>query len=463
MPSATPPILRIAVIGTGPAGLSSAIALSELPNAHIRVYEKAGELKELGAGISVNHNGWKVLELLGIRDRVKGASTNPTVQRNAYNGEILFPGVPHDPNDVYEARRVRRLVLQEALAAKVPQGLIEFNKKLVALEDLGVEGVRVLFADGTETTADVVVGADGIRSVVRKHMVPDYPLDYAHQVGWRVLIPAERLQHIPDLPLTTTSWWYGKAKTLWLSPVDPPDEPQLHVEFTARVYSEPFVEGETVSWGKPVSNEKVFSRFSDCDPRLVETFRQVPEGSWTEFAAYAGPPLDSLIAWGKLVLVGDSSHPSAGGFGSGSAFAMEDSWTLARAIEYARATSPSASISATVAEALHIFDAIRKPYYREMQATHPQLVIDLISGHTDIPLRFEFRQSQKKVLEELGRKEYTDFDGDLRRRFSADGLGARRGKGFLSWVYETDIGKTWEEFIEKDRARWNVDSKTIRK
>ena len=81
MPSAVRPQLRIAVIGTGPGGLSSAIALSELPNVDLRIYEKAGELKNLGAGISVNLNGWKVLELLGIRDRVNGASTNPTVQR----------------------------------------------------------------------------------------------------------------------------------------------------------------------------------------------------------------------------------------------------------------------------------------------------------------------------------------------------------------------------------------------
>jgi salicylate hydroxylase len=81
MPSAISPPLRIAVIGTGPAGLSSAITLSGLPNVDLRVYEKAGELKNLGAGISVNHNGWKVLELLGIRDRINGASTNPTVQR----------------------------------------------------------------------------------------------------------------------------------------------------------------------------------------------------------------------------------------------------------------------------------------------------------------------------------------------------------------------------------------------
>lgn len=92
---------------------------------------------------------------------------NPTLlsTRNAYTGEIVDPGVPHDPSDAYEARRVKRLVLQEALAEKVPEGVIEFNKKLVGLKDLGTDGVRVLFEDGTETTVDLVVGADGIRSV----------------------------------------------------------------------------------------------------------------------------------------------------------------------------------------------------------------------------------------------------------------------------------------------------------
>ncbi len=112
-----------------------------------------------------------------------------------------------------------------------------------------------------------------------------------------------------------------------------------------------------------------------------------------EFAAYSGPPLDSLVAWGKLVLVGDASHPSAGkstfqisfphkrssqhqlrneltrfvspgGFGSGSAFAMEDGWTLAQAIAHAR--SASTSIADAVAEALRMFDAVRQPYYKKM-------------------------------------------------------------------------------------------------
>ncbi|KAK3897565.1 hypothetical protein C8A05DRAFT_38881 [Staphylotrichum tortipilum] len=428
-------LLRIAVIGTGPGGLSSAIALSELPNVDLRIYEKAGELKNLGAGISINLNGWKVLELLGIRGRVNGASTNPTVQRNAYTGEIVDPGVPHDPSDAYEARRVKRLVLQEALADKAPGHLIEFNKKLVGLEDLGKAGVRVSFEDGAERIVDLVVGADGIRSVVRQHMAPDYPLEYAYQIGWRCLVPAERLKDIPDLPLINTSWWYGKAKSLWLSPVDADLSNLTDIEFTARVFNEPPVPGETVSWGRRVSNAKVFSRFSDCDPRLIEVFNRVSEGNWTEFAAYAGPSMDSLTGWDKLVLVGDSSHPSAGGFGSGSAFAMADSWTLARAIEYARANATSDSIPSVVAEALRIFDTIRKPYYKAMA---------------------DFRKSQAAVLKEVGRKDYADFDGDLRKRFGSDGLGAKRGKGFLAFVYQNDIGQTWKEFVECDQARWKT-------
>lgn len=58
----------------------------------------------------------------------------------------------------------------------------------------------------------------------------------------------------------------------------------------------------------------------------------------------------------------------AGGFGSGSAFAMEDSWTLARAIEYARSIKGSDASPSVVAEALRVFDAIRKPYYKAMYA-----------------------------------------------------------------------------------------------
>ena len=63
-------VLRIAIIGGGPAGLGAAIALSALPDVRITLYEKARELREVGAGISIGYNCWKVLELLGAAEGV---------------------------------------------------------------------------------------------------------------------------------------------------------------------------------------------------------------------------------------------------------------------------------------------------------------------------------------------------------------------------------------------------------
>lgn len=72
LPSPPPELLRIAIIGAGPAGLGAAIALSKLPNLQVDVYEKATELREVGAGIRIGYNGWKVLGLLGAADGVRG-------------------------------------------------------------------------------------------------------------------------------------------------------------------------------------------------------------------------------------------------------------------------------------------------------------------------------------------------------------------------------------------------------
>ena len=72
LPSPPPDLLRVAIVGAGPAGLGAAIALSKLPNLQVDIYEKATELREVGAGIRIGYNGWKVLGLLGAADGVRG-------------------------------------------------------------------------------------------------------------------------------------------------------------------------------------------------------------------------------------------------------------------------------------------------------------------------------------------------------------------------------------------------------
>jgi salicylate hydroxylase len=72
LPSPPPDLLRVAIVGAGPAGLGAAIALSKLRDVEVNIYEKAMELREVGAGIRIGYNGWKVLELLGAADGVRG-------------------------------------------------------------------------------------------------------------------------------------------------------------------------------------------------------------------------------------------------------------------------------------------------------------------------------------------------------------------------------------------------------
>lgn len=165
--------LSIAIIGGGPGGLATAIAVSKLPFISVKLYEQAPEPREVGAGISIGRNAWNALNLLGAADGVKGGKIGFSWQRNGRTGEPvnLDSGSSaaladqHDDSR-YASIRARRTRLQAALLEKVPDGLIQFGKKLISIEDLEQgQGVRLGFKDGTETTADLVVGADGIRSV----------------------------------------------------------------------------------------------------------------------------------------------------------------------------------------------------------------------------------------------------------------------------------------------------------
>lgn len=81
MPTATPPLLRVAIIGGGPGGLGTAIALSALPNVQVDLFEQAKELREIGAGIRIGYNCWRVLELMGAAQDVKGHSKTQVLHR----------------------------------------------------------------------------------------------------------------------------------------------------------------------------------------------------------------------------------------------------------------------------------------------------------------------------------------------------------------------------------------------
>ncbi|KAJ6170964.1 FAD-binding monooxygenase [Penicillium chermesinum] len=393
----------VAIVGGGPGGIGAAIALSKLPFLQVTLFEKNPEPREAGAGISLSTNAWKVLDLLGASEGVKGGSKQNTYQRNAYTGKVISIA-EHPENSAGEHRgsiRARRTRLQRELLSKVPEGIIQYGKKLIRQEDLPTAGVGLHFQDGTYFVADLVIGADGLHSVVRRTLFPDHELRFTGNTQWHIT--------------SATGWWWGEQGHVYFSDVD--DETETddpYFEITVRSYIEEFTAGETVSWGIPASNAKVASRVLQFDERVQQAVGAVPEGQWREFSAYAGPRLAEIIGWNKVALVGDASHPLSGAFGSGATFAMEDAWILSRALEHTHLSSEP------IKNALEIFNHIRTPYYDRMCGSHL---------HQQCP------------------SEGGDFDDFLQAKVDMFINGDK------DFIYKNDIEKVWREYLQEGQAK----------
>ena len=169
LPSAT---LEVVVAGCGIAGLTVAIALRQHPKINVKVYEQAKEIREIGASIGLGPNGLRTLEKLGIENALDPSismqqkSDWPMVYRHWKTGEILG----HDEHHTVKIKRhsttrYHRAHLHQALLENVPRDIVYLDKKVVDVKADPEKGVKISFADGTETTADILLGADGIHSV----------------------------------------------------------------------------------------------------------------------------------------------------------------------------------------------------------------------------------------------------------------------------------------------------------
>lgn len=180
-----------------------------------------------------------------------------------------------------------------------------------------------------------------------------------------------------------------------------------------------------VVWGVPVANADVEAHFGSYLPQVRAALARIPQGEWREFAAFAGPELASLTAWGgKVVLVGDSSHALSGAFGSGAGFAMEDGWVVAQALRRYGAWDDKDGGRRRRAAAAALFDRIRVPYYSRM---------------------YEYLGAQAaKRAARLAELEATEGGATEEERVRVKTI--REGKD-MGWIYQHDIGRVWEETV----------------
>ena len=184
----------VAVVGGGIGGLTAAVALLRA-GLDVRVYEQARTLPAVGAGIQLAPNCTRILGRLGLLPAVARVGVRPTAFefRRWDDGRVLSRTPLGDSVETaYGAPyfHAHRGDLVTLLADAVPADRVEVGRRCVGVEPRG-ERAEVVFADGSRTTADVVVGADGIHSAVRQSLFGDDRPRFTGHVAYRGLIPAE--------------------------------------------------------------------------------------------------------------------------------------------------------------------------------------------------------------------------------------------------------------------------------
>ncbi|KAJ8091040.1 hypothetical protein PM082_024647 [Marasmius tenuissimus] len=354
----------IAIVGGGIAGLATAISLQRLPNVSIHLFEQATELREVGASIALGPNGLRGLEELGVEEALgddvgfRSDHGIPHVFQHWKTREVLATE-RHSPA-VTERRhhtsRFYRPHLVKVLASHFPADRIHLRKRLADIKfERSEEAEKPIlhFEDGEKVVADLVVGADGIRSRVRQSYLPDFKVRPTGQIWLRAVFPISRLAdlHIPKVENTVHT--VGPDRMFFSSAL---------VDGLFTIVTSKFEDLE-----HPIWKEKLWDQEGD-----LERFRAYFQDWHSDIQAivsrtenlrvYPALGADQVprAVWNdRVVLVGDSFHPYGGAFAAGGGMAVGDAVALYLAISHAGGDLPSA---------LKLYEATRKPHVERVTA-----------------------------------------------------------------------------------------------
>jgi salicylate hydroxylase len=318
----------IAIIGAGLGGLTCALALARM-GIRICVYEQAPVLAEVGAGITMSPNSSRVFIHLGLEDGLRRLGVVPPKQITQVlaTGEIL---IERERGDAVEAqygapyihlhRADLHALLADALLAIQPDA-IRLDHKLVHVEsDDG--GATLRFTNGSEEQADVVVGADGVKSVVRDCLFYTQPPIFTGQVAWRGVLPRSAL---PESAATLPPGiWIGEKRLFMRYPM----RGCSLINYAAFVNLGGWNEE---GWAIPSTIAELRNHYADAEPDLLAMIDATPPDQLFKWALHAREPLESWIS-GSVTLLGDAAHGMLPFMGQGAATSIEDGMVLARCL-----------------------------------------------------------------------------------------------------------------------------------
>lgn len=323
--------LKVVIIGAGIGGLAAACALRQR-GIDAEVYESAVAIGEVGAGLQIGPNAVKVLTALGFADALTKYTFEPQnrVTLN-WDDATVRSSVPIKDTypELYGARykTAHRADLHRLLLESLPEESVHLGKTCIEVETRGTTAAA-RFQDRTEVEADVIVGADGIRSHVRKTLFGSDQPRFTNSIGWRCLID---ISHVPEfvgpggsvaLDRRDHVSWYGPNGQVLCYPIG--DGTTLNIFAGHR--SENWVEE---SWSKPSSREELIEAYQGWNDALLGIFENVDQVfKWGIFDR------DPIPEWakGRITLLGDAAHPTMPNLAQGANMAIEDGYVLARTL-----------------------------------------------------------------------------------------------------------------------------------
>jgi 2-polyprenyl-6-methoxyphenol hydroxylase-like FAD-dependent oxidoreductase len=306
---------RILIVGAGIGGLTLAHALHQRGLA-FDVIELAGSWAPLGAGIGLGANALRVLDRLGLLDGVLARGRVYSTGAIADDGgavlsrmDLSMLGLDYPPGVAIHRADLHDILRTGPWSSAIRMGLT------VARIEPHPEGVEVELSDGSSATYDVVIGADGIHSSVRRLRWGDLPARYLGYTSWRTVIPlALQLEGPVEL--------WGRGRRIGLVPLV---RGQLYVYATRNVRPrrpDPFE-------GRAERLREAFREFGGTVPAVLE--RLGPD----ESIVHADIEEMRLARWTGLraALLGDAAHAMSPNLGQGAAMAIEDAWVLAERLD----------------------------------------------------------------------------------------------------------------------------------
>ncbi|SIQ12424.1 FAD-dependent monooxygenase [Pseudacidovorax sp. RU35E] len=351
MPESPPPPLRIGIVGAGIGGLAAACALRAAGH-DVQVFEQSRQFLRVGADINLTPNAVRALDGLapGIGEAVRASAARPThrISRTWDSGEEtsrLAMGDTAEQQYGAPQLTIHRADLLAALADAFPRERVRFGKRAQAIaQDRTTGEVTVHFADDSEAhRLDLLVGADGIHSVVRAALFGDEQPRFTGVVAFRAVVPTPRVGEVPDLG-AFTKWW------------GPTPESQI-VTFPLNQGRDTFIFATTAqdswheeSWTTPGSVDELREVYRDFHAHARALLAACD--SVLKTALYERDPLP---AWsqGAITLLGDACHPMMPFMAQGAGSAIEDAVVLARCVGLA---GPAAGVPA----ALRRYEAARQ-------------------------------------------------------------------------------------------------------